>query len=167
LLLASRFELHDLADVEQLCTRAARKWCERSGTRLSHTDFDDLASFLVAAVWRMAERYDPERSSSFEAIVRNRLGNRCTDWLRSHAGRTRWQFGDHTYERELPRPVSLDAPTSADGGSIADGVGALDRDLERLGLDSFGGLLDEREREAVFDVALVRAHARRLTREAS
>jgi hypothetical protein len=91
-LLGSVYSLHDVPDVEQLCVRGARRWCANTHTRLTAGDFDDLIAFLVAAVWRMSERYDPERSSSFRAIVLNRLGNRCTDWMRSHCGRTRWQF---------------------------------------------------------------------------
>lgn len=67
----------------------------------------------------MSTRYDPARSTSFKAIVIGRLSNRCVDWMRQHRGRTRWQFAGHTYERELPRPVSLDAADERDPMAVA------------------------------------------------
>jgi hypothetical protein len=49
---------------------------------------------------------------------------------------------------------------------LAEAVGSADRELEAsLGPIRFGGLLDDRDRDAVFDIALVRALARRLTDE--
>jgi len=60
-----------------------------------------------------------------------RLSNRCTDWLRQHRGRTRWQFAGHTYEPTIPKPVSLDAPAAGDDGStVGENVGRVDDDLE-------------------------------------
>jgi hypothetical protein len=163
-LLAARYELHDIPDVEALCTRAARTWAMKTEARLSPDDFESLAAFLIAAVWRMSERYDRDRSSSFEAIVRNQIGNRCVDWLRTHRGRTRWQFAGHTHTREIPRAISLDV--AGEDGLLGESVGRIDDDLEASHApEAFGGLLDGREREAPWDTALVRALARRLTRE--
>lgn len=168
MLLATRYELFDLDDVEALCARAARTWTTKTEARLSPQDMESLVAFLIAAVWRMSLTYDPARSSSFKAIVIGRLSNRATDWFRTHRGRTRWQFSGHTYERELPQPVSLDAHTGDDGPELAESVGAVDRDLEAsVGADLFGGLLDDRDGEADWDTPLVRALARRLLRERS
>jgi hypothetical protein len=165
-LLASRYELFDIPDVEALCARAARGWTTKTEARLSPEDMESLTAFLIAAVWRMSERYDRERSSSFEAIVRNQIGNRCVDWLRTHRGRTRWRFSGHTHTREIPQPVSLDAPAGDDGAELAESVGAVDVDPEAgLGADPFGGLLNDRDGEAPWDTALVRALASRLLRE--
>jgi hypothetical protein len=107
-LLSRVYTLHDIPDVEALCSKAARTWMAKTECRLSPDEVESLTAFLVVAVWRMSARYDPERSSSFKAIVHGRLGNRCVDCIRTHRGRTRWQFAEHTYEREIPRAVSLD-----------------------------------------------------------
>jgi hypothetical protein len=164
-MLASRYELFDIPDVEALCARAARGWTTKTEAPLSPEDMESLVAFLIAAVWRMSRTYDPARSSSFKAIALGRLSNRSTDWFRTHRGRTRWQFSGHTYERELPQPVSLDAPTGEEG-ALAESVGRVDGDLEaRFAPDAFGGLLDDRDSEAVFDVPLCRSLARRLADE--
>ena len=161
--------LHDLEDVEAVCTKAARRFADQNCGHLAEQDFQGLVAFLVVSVWRMSERYDPALSTSFAAIARNRLGNRCVDWLRIYAGRTRWQFGTHTYESQSSPnvlAVSLDAPTGTDGLSLDESVGAVDSDLEAgSGPDPFGGLLNDRDSEAPWDTALVRALARRLLRE--
>jgi hypothetical protein len=162
-LLASRYELHDIPDVEALCARAAHRWASKNEARLSTDDLESLVSFLIAAVWRMSERYDPAKSTSFRAVVIGRLGNRCVDWLRQHRGRTRWQFSGHTHEREIPRTVSLDA----DGGDgpLRELVSAVDRDPAE-GLDpAFGGLLSNGDGERDWDHAVLRALADRLLRD--
>jgi hypothetical protein len=163
-LLSRVYTLHDIPDVEALCSRAARNWATKTEARLSTDDFESLISFLIAAVWRMSERYDPGRSSSFKAIVHGRLGNRCVDWIRTHRGRTRWQFAEHTYEREIPRAVSLDQ--SFDGDPLGASLGAVDGDPETGPLaDPCGGLLDDRDLEKDWDLAVCRALARRLLHE--
>jgi hypothetical protein len=165
-LLAARYELFDIHDVEALCARAARTWALKTEARLSPEDFESLVAFLIAAVWRMSRTYDPERSSSFKAVVLGRLSNRSTDWFRTHRGRTRWQFSGHTYERELPQPVSLDAPAGEHGDPLGASLGAVDGDLAAGDLaDPCGGLLVDRDLEAPFDTALVRVIATRLLRE--
>ena len=127
---------------------------------------ESLVAFLIAAVWPMSRTYDPARSPSFKAIVIGRLSNRSTDWFRTHRSRTRWQFSGHTHERELPQPISLDAHTDDHGGELAELVGAVDRDLEAsTGPDPFGGLLNDRDSKAAWDIALCRALARRVLRE--
>jgi hypothetical protein len=152
--------LHDIADVEGLCTRAARVWARNLGRGLSSQDMESLISFLVWSGYRMADRYDRERSSSFEAVVRGRLANRCVDWIRENDGRTRWQFRGHTYERHVPFQVSLDA-AGDDGGTLADSVGVVDRDFEADSVAAVcGGLLEDRDSEEDWDLALVRAIAR-------
>lgn len=164
--------LHDIDDVEQLCTRAARRWLNRnsivlsSGGELTESDFESLVSFLVIAVWKAAERYEPAKSSSFEAVIRGRLTNRCVDWLRTHRGRTRWQFGDRTYEREIPTAISLDAISEDGRDPLALSLATVDSDPQTgFDSDSFGGLLDDRDSEAPRDTALVRALAHRLLRD--
>jgi hypothetical protein len=163
-LLAARFELFDVPDVEALCVRAARGWTTKTKARLSPEDFESLVTFLVEAVWWMSERYDPELSSSFKAIALGRLSNRATDWFRTHRGRTRWQFSGHTYERERPNSISLDAPAGRDGNplgeTVADGAG----DPASRSGPAFGGLLEYDDCERDWDFALLRAAARTATR---
>jgi hypothetical protein len=116
----------------------------------------------------MSERYDAQRSPSFKAIVLGRLGNRCVDWIRQHRGRTRWQFAGHTHEREIPRTVSLDAPAGERGDPLGASIGSGNGDPEAGALaDSCGGLLDDRDGEADWDLALCHALAARLLRERS
>jgi hypothetical protein len=165
-LLAARYELFDVPDVEALCTRAARTWATKTEARLSPEDFESLVAFLITAVWRMSLTYDSSHSSSFEAIVRGRLGNRCTDGLRQHRGRTRWQFSGSTHTREIPQPISLDAPTGERGDPLGASIGSGDGDPTAGDLaDPCGGLLDDRDGEADWDLALCRALAARLLRE--
>jgi hypothetical protein len=162
----SRYSLHDIDDVEALCVRAGRGWATKTEARLSPEDFESLTAFLIEATWRMSLTYDPARSSSFKAIVLGRLSNRSTDWFRQHRGRTRWQFSGHTYERELPQPVSLDAPTGERGDPLGASIGSVDGDPAAGALaDPCGGLLDDRDGEADWDLALCRAVAARLLRE--
>lgn len=163
-MLAARYQLHDVDDVEALCLRAARTWATRNEARLSPHDFESLTAFLIEATWRMSERYDPERSSSFRAVVAGRLPNRCVDWLRQHRGRTRWQFSGRTYERDVPRPLSLDQ--AFDGDPLGESLGSVDGDFETGRLaDPCGGLLNDRDREEAWDLAVCRALSRRLLRE--
>src|SRR5262245_61360915 len=115
--------LYDIPDVEDLCTKAAKRWCRQKAIKLTDSDLESLVSYLVVSVWRLSERYDSARSSSFEAIVRGRLSNRCVDWIRQQRGRTRWQFSDRQYERDIPRPISLDSDP------MAESLGAVDRNL--------------------------------------
>ena len=169
-----RHSWHDVDDVEAVCREAARRFWNRSCAGMPWQDFEDLVTFLVKAVWRMGERYDPSAGgydpakSSFAAIVRIRLPNRCVDWLREHNSRTRWQFSDHTYEQWRPRPVSLDAAAADDRGSLAESVSAVVGDpAADLDSDPFGGLLLDRDRKAAWDSLVVGALARRLLRERS
>jgi hypothetical protein len=162
-LLNSRYQLHDLGDVEALCARAARGWATKTEARLSPEDFESLVAFLVASVWRMSLTYDPARSSSFKAIVLGRLGNRSTDWFRQHRGRTRWRWSDGTsYERERPNLVSLDANAGDDGRPLVESVADWRGDpAADSGSPALRELLADRDREAAWDQALVRAAARR------
>src|SRR6185369_7262542 len=144
-----RIDLYDLEDVEAVCTSAARRFSKGNCPQLPQQDFESLVAFVVSSVWGMSERYDPELSTSFAAIARNQLHNRCIDWFRLYVGRTRWQFEGHLYERTIERPVSLDTATSADGEALEASVGAVDGDLEAgFGADPFGGLLNDRDGEA-------------------
>jgi hypothetical protein len=49
-LLAGKYQLFDIDDVEAMCVKAARRWCEKTQTRLSHHDFQDLVSFLIVSL---------------------------------------------------------------------------------------------------------------------
>jgi hypothetical protein len=163
-LLAARYQLHDVDDVEALCVRAARTWATKTEARLSPHDFESLTAFLIEATWRMSTRYDPARSTSFRAVVAGRLGNRCIDWLRQHRGRTGGNSQATPYERDLPRPLSLDQ--SFDGDPLGASLGSVDRDFEAGRLaDPCGGLLGDRDSEADWDLAFCRALAERLLRE--
>lgn len=86
-----------------MCVKAARRWCEKTQSHLTHHQFEDLVSFLIVSVWRSSQRFDPERSPSFRAVALGILSNRCVDWMRQHRGRSRWRWsGGKTYERERP-----------------------------------------------------------------
>jgi hypothetical protein len=169
--------LFDVHDVEDLCTRHATMWRKRSRTRLAAHEIEELVSFLISETWKMSRTYDRSRSSSFEAVVRLRLPNRCVDWMRLKYGRTVWQFRDREHRREVNRPVELDCVDGGRGdgvaGDVHDGWGQVGASVEQGygdpaaggGADLFGGLLDRRDREADRDLAIVREAAARIVRE--
>lgn len=162
-MLNATYRLHDVGDVEALCVRAARRYCDRTRTRLQPVDFDGLVAFLVAAAWRCGDRYDPSRGVKFSALLNGILSNRCTDWMRQFRGRTKWQWATHSYERQRPQPLSLDAPAGDDGRTLADFVADRDGDPQAdRGSVAFRELLADRDREAPWDQALCRAAARRV-----
>jgi len=174
-LLRQRYELFDVHDVEELCTRGAKMWMKRTRTRLTPQEVESLVSFLIAATWRMSLTYDRSRSSSFEAVVRTRIPNRCVDWIRLEYKRTVWKFGDREHRRDIERPVPLDR-VDGDGesaGQLRDGVYSVGAAFESGGgdpaaggdPDPFGGLLDGRGREEARDLAIVREAAARIVRD--
>lgn len=82
----------------------------------SHLDLDQqrrerLHQFLLIALWELSLVYCANgKPSSFSSHAGNILPKRIIDWERTpeEGGRTRWQFSDRVYERELPALVPLD-----------------------------------------------------------
>jgi hypothetical protein len=55
-LLAARYELFDIPDVEARCARAARTWATKTEARLSPDNIESLTACLIEATWRMSTR---------------------------------------------------------------------------------------------------------------
>ncbi len=128
-MLNSRLELHTpqcrppcrcgpIHDTERLCRDALNKALAHTNTDLPPHHYEDALAELVAAAWRIAGDYDPSKDKALDrgqrpnlaAYVSYILKLRVVDAAQRSRGRTRWQFAGHTYERELPQLLSLDAP---------------------------------------------------------
>jgi hypothetical protein len=134
-LLNAKYSLLGIADVEAFTARIV----ERSGLRLSPEDREELHVYLIEEAWLLSERYRPG-GVSFSTVAGTTLRLRVVDWKRARWGRTRWAFSGHTYERERPQLVSLDADdpehdrvgTTLSGGSLDDGASRLADELRAL-----------------------------------
>jgi DNA-directed RNA polymerase specialized sigma24 family protein len=129
-LLSRPLPLFDVRDVEALCTGIV----QRSRLTLDHHDREDLTAYLIATCWELSLRYEPGQTS-FSTWATTTLKLRVIDWNRKRNGRTRWQFSGHTYERERPRLVPLDAEL-VDTLPARAGDPALDSET------ALGGILD-------------------------
>src|SRR5438132_3110894 len=132
-MLNGNLELHDIRDVEGFCGRII----DRARLELSHQDNEDLWAYLIETTWELSLRFEPG-DLKFSTYATHTLRRRLVDWQRRDGGRTRWQFADRTYERELPRfveiddqlPGSLSSPDSGTDG-LRGLVGARSRQRAR------------------------------------
>jgi RNA polymerase sigma factor (sigma-70 family) len=126
--LGSTYSLHDVEDVEEFCGHIARLFYSRTEIRLTHSEHDDLVAYLIAECWKLSERYNPTSPyARFRSYAHSLLSRRCIDWMRSHRGRSRWQWKDHSYERKRPQLISLDAVVSYDDHARTLGEFVADR----------------------------------------
>jgi DNA-directed RNA polymerase specialized sigma24 family protein len=88
------------------------------GARLGEDEHEDALAFLVATVWEVSTRFDPQRSRCFEHYAYSICRRRAIDWYRRHYGRTRWAFSDSQYEREQPALLSLEESTDSGAGEL-------------------------------------------------
>jgi DNA-directed RNA polymerase specialized sigma24 family protein len=138
-LLSRPLPLFDVRNVEALCTSIV----QRSRLSLDHHDREDLTAYLIATCWELSLRYEPGKTS-FSTWATTTLKLRTIDWNRKRNGRTRWQFSGHTYERERPQFVSLDAELV---DTLAAGAGdpALDSETDLAGVLDAGGSPEARD----------------------
>jgi hypothetical protein len=131
-LLSSRWQLHDVDDVEGLL----RKAIADSGTALTPHDLDDLLGELFEFAWKLAAKYDPGRGSFSTFLYGSVRRQGISAWLRRPlertgrtgftGGRTVWRFGGERVHERRPRQfVSFDGGDS-DGLDAALGTGAGD-----------------------------------------
>ena len=154
-LLSRPFPLHDIDDTAAYCAPIV----ERYGADLEWHDREDLHAYLVETAWQLSLRHDASRGK-FSAWLGWKLGQRAHDWRRQRFGRTRWKFSGHTYERERPRLVSVDADHSLrDQLELALGSGAGDREADRD--TDLEGLDEERDRQRAWDLAALGLEAAR------
>lgn len=107
--------LHNVPDTEQLCARIVRG--HPALKDLNPEQREDATAYLIETCWRLAQRFDTDRNNDFAGYATALLKRRVNSWLRTHLGRTRWQFAGRTHERERPTLRSLDAPTTRHHGS--------------------------------------------------
>jgi len=124
-LLRGKLTLHDVRDAEGLCARIL----ERANLEQSYHDREDLLAFLIETAWELSLEFNADggRNPSFSSYVTKVLRVRLIDWQRAGGKRTRWQFSDRTYERQLPEFVPFDASE----GGIEFGV-SMDVDADRF-----------------------------------
>jgi hypothetical protein len=119
---------HDIKDPEAFVGRVI----ERSRLELDHARTERLHQFLLIALWELSLNYQSNgKPACFSNIAYRILPKRIIDWERSpeEGGRTRWQFADRTYERDLPGFIEY-------GDDV---VGAAELDpAERVDSDSAG-----------------------------
>jgi hypothetical protein len=163
-------DLHG-TDGEQLAARVLTAYCRRKG-ELNPSDREDALAYLVATGWELSLTFDPERGVPFDSYAYSILSLRVTDWLRKDEGRTRWQFAGHTYERERPKVLSLDAPAhahDAEGHSLGQTLaGSISHSTTDPDPDDAARLLAESRRRQDRDHRILReAAAVRASRRAA
>jgi hypothetical protein len=132
-LLNGKYELLGIEDVEAFTAGIIH----RSRLDLSYHDREELHVFLIEECWKLSLRYKPGIiRQGFSTWARLALSRRVIDWQRSRFGRTRWQFGGHTYERPRVDLVSLD-DDDPEHGSVGATVagGSLERDASGFAAD--------------------------------
>lgn len=112
--LNSKFELHDVQDVEALATAIVLRYHPGLGFH----DREDLTAFLIEEAWIASTRN--RHNESFFKYVTIVMRNRSYDWLRSRRGPTRWVFKTHVHERKLPTFVEW---TPELDETLSDGAG--------------------------------------------
>lgn len=103
-MLSAKLPLHDIQDVEAFVASIV----ERRNFDLSWHDQEDLLAFLVETCWELSRQRPAPWRDSFSGWVYPYLRQRTVDWQRQRNGRTKWQFKDKTYERDIPVFVPLD-----------------------------------------------------------
>src|ERR1043166_9721818 len=102
-MLHGKLVLHDVRDAEALAAFVIG----RSGLELSEQDNEELLTYLIETMWEMSLHYD-NNGIRFSTWATSTLKRRVVDWQRGNGGRTKWQFANRTYERQLPSFVALD-----------------------------------------------------------
>jgi hypothetical protein len=115
-LLARRFALLDIDDVERFCRRVLTAHLRRTRAYLRPADEDDALAYLIALCWELSLRHDPAQGVTFATYAYRLLSLRVVDWRRQQEGRTRWQFAGGSYERARVDPLSLNARRGGDDG---------------------------------------------------
>lgn len=71
--------LRCITDTERFCARALNTETRRR--QITHIDHERALTELIEEAWWLAQRYNPQRSSSISTYVYSQLGNRLTNWL--------------------------------------------------------------------------------------
>ena len=141
-LLARRYELLDVSDVEGVCWSTIKR--STAARVLREDEREDLCAWLIGIAWQASLTYERgNHESRFGRHLAELLPRRIIDYVRKERGRTKWQFsGGKSYERARPRLVSLDVDDSVrdrleqaqqhgsvdgDPSGFADKLRALDR----------------------------------------
>jgi hypothetical protein len=105
-LLGRPFPLEDVDDIERLCRSLLRDISDH----LQWWQYDDCLSDLIGRAWEIHERWDRERTPSFRQYLTFRIRSyEIPDLARHYLKRTKWQWGEHSYVRERPAVLSLNA----------------------------------------------------------
>lgn len=102
------YTIHGI-DIEQLCRRALNDYTRNANAQIPRDDYDDYLADLFLVIVKLEKKYNPNAGVRFDQYAYPILRLRCIDTVRRTTGRTKWQFSGHTYERERPTIISLDA----------------------------------------------------------
>jgi hypothetical protein len=153
--LNSKLSLHGIDDVEAFTAGIAR----HSHFELSYHDRQELHAYLITECWKLSLQYQPGIiRGGFQLWAGTTLRRRLIDWERQRFGRTKWQFGDRTYERPRTEIVSLDDP---ERDQLRDALGAGTGDLEASWDETLRGLHTGRDRARARDLEILGARPRR------
>ncbi len=147
-LLHGRLTLHGV-DSEKLARRALDD--SLHSRQLEWHRHDDAIAFLVALCWQLSLQFDSSRGQAFSTFAYRILRLRVVDWFRQTDGRTRWQSGEHVYERERPELVSFERDPG-DGG-LAATLAARSGDPTADWSPDLAGILEEGNRDRARDFA--------------
>jgi hypothetical protein len=108
--------LGDVRDIERFCRTLLNDISEH----LEWSEYDHWLADLIGISWEIHERWDVERTPSFQQYLAWKLREHAIPSLiRAHRGRTSWKWSDSGYERERPAVLSLDAGERVLGESDA------------------------------------------------
>jgi hypothetical protein len=113
--------LRCVQDTERFCRTALDTEIRRR--QITRIDYDDALAYLIEEAWWLAQRYDPQRSSSISTYVYTWLPDRFTNWLHLKLGRNP--------EHQAPSYLE-DEPEQALGTGSDDPTTRLDPDLVQL-----------------------------------
>ncbi len=120
-LLAGKFSLHDVADVEAHVRGTLANYCRKKNWHPPAADADDLIADLVNRAWEASREWDEGKGfRTFSAYLYYKTSRRIIDWKRK-------QYGDSRYGRGLTkRTLNLDENQDT-GAVIEQALLQLDR----------------------------------------
>ncbi len=157
-------------DLEELAGQLQRKALTTMGATLSRDDEDDLHAFLIATVWELAEGFRPELDKrgerGFLTYATFIASRRVVDWMRRHAGDSR--YSRFEVRRAILRPLSLDRPDPAgsdpDGGTLGEYLPDRASDPANDRGPTCAGVLEGGDSRFARDRALIHRRVTRIAR---
>lgn len=100
--------LRCIEDTERFCRRVLDVEIRRR--QITRIEYDLALTELIEEAWWLAQRYDPQRSSSISTYVYSQLANRLTNWLHKQLGRNP-EHHPPQYLEDLPTQPTITTGT--------------------------------------------------------